>query len=1092
MVRSTAPKQPLFHANSSIRNRYSLVDSTTRSTIEKIFSFFEPAKEEATARSRGEHEIGTSQSAATAFLLISPRVAISLIRALCPPAPPSPASTDVSSSENASTASSIAASSTHTSGSLGFGSAPPSSLAPSISGTSMTSQTMSSEFAFIRSEPSQDPVEDETGCVHPKAGPPVRDSTDTALLEACQTLSITFDISKASSASSIRASDWALVTICKNQLCLSPSSEDDQLLDVGDTQAGPDILDVKSYEVLYDQLDDAVSKVTADAPQESNFSAVEEGLEIDVFATLHSLLRSAMASCESQLDYRAAYYWWQNIETLQELGRLEGSEMAFDRMIDYLADKKTNAIGKAIKVTELLANEVHHLGMLAARQKQQLQGMQDRRGALRDKMWYLSDVKHSKAYEDALNVTHALRLMVDSKRTSRRPSATTQWARQRLRSSNTNDKYQIQVLESLASSKEYGGLSKLADNQVEMITRWMTKHSIENFCKGEEIIHRFCHEVQKCVNKLAGPGMIDSPVLWSSELFKHEKRQLDTPRVNTSMMPGATAMGDPRRLPSSVELPPFKPASSPSSSTPLSLRNLAVNTPKTINGFWQATKPAPHFMEGMSYFKQPQPNPPETPTAVLSPTYHQLGQHSRVQHSPGSSTHGVPPSKAVVEASKAYKAFADRIRTTITALLLSDLGYIMWSQGSETDIWINGNRSGINTQSKSLAYATQIKAEPLSMASSSALSDALSDSTITFSQHERPDDHTPVQPMQIDKSPRSASSDSKAQKLPHDSKPKPSHREAPFPFSDAYERLLAKFSSSSDPSVKLDTLAELESIVIFSVSHSHNSGDGYRGSMYNAVPTNSALRSQGLNIPRTKATSLEEVVANCTERRAGTMRYAGTNASSRGSLKQAFYPPDTDAVVDALLNIFRNDELRPTTLYRDLQFIATFIPSEILDQSAKGKAFWDVGLAALAYKEERCEAMIHQANQITNYHVSVNKDTSSFMNAYSPDLVDTSLGDAAQLLVTIAKEGSPVACRELGLFYLTHPELLPRVTLPFSKSKDVFKSVTSSDRTSIETGGLDPLTFAVVFHWMELAANGGDKDARNFIRGNGELSTARS
>lgn len=951
---------------------------------------------------------------------------------------------------------------------------------------------MLSEFALIRSEPAQDPVEDESSCAHPKAGPPIRDSTDAALLEACQTLSITFDCSKASSASSIRASDWALITICEDGLCLSPSSADDRVLNVRETQADPDILDIKSYEVLYDQLDDAVSKVTADTPQESNVSAVEEGSEIGIFTTLHSLLRSAMASCESQLDYRAAYYWWQNIETLQELGRLEGHEMALDKMIDYLADKKTNAIGKAIKVTELLANEVHHLEMLAARQKQQLQVMEDRRGALRDKMWYLSDVKHSKAYEDALSVTHALRLMVDSKRTSRRPSATTQWARQRLRSSNTNDKSQIQVLESLASSKEYGGLSKLADNQVEMITRWMTKHSIENFCKGEEIVHRFCYEIQKCVNKLAGPGMVDSPVLWSSDLFKHEKRHLDTHRIHTSIIPGASAMGDPRRVPSSVELPPFKPASSPSSSTPLSLRNLAVNTPKTINGFWQATKPAPHFMEGISYFKQPQPNPPETPTAVLSPTHHQFGQQSRIQHPTGSSNHDVPPSKAVVEASKAHKAFADRIRTTITALLLSDLGYIMWSQGSETDIWINGNRSGINPQSQSLSYVTQIKAEPLSMASSSALSDALSDSTITFSQRERPEDHTPVQPMQIDKSPRSASSDSKANKLPHDSKPKPSHRETPFPFSDAYERLLAKFSSTSDPSVKLDTLAELESIVIFSVSHSQNSGNGYRGSMYNAVPTNSALRSQGLNIPRTKATSLEEVVANCTERRAGTMRYTDTNASSRGSLKQAFYPPDTDAVVDALLNIFRNDELRPTTLYRDLQFIATFIPSEILDQSAKGKAFWDVGLAALAYKEERCEAMIHQANQITNYHVSVNKDTSSFMNAYSPDLVDTSLGDAAQLLVTIAKEGSPVACRELGLFYLTHPELLPRVTLPFSKSKDVFKSVTSSDRTSIETGGLDPLTFAVVFHWMELAANGGDKDARNFIRGNGELSTARS
>lgn len=132
-----------------------------------------------------------------------------------------------------------------------------------------------------------------------------------------------------------------------------------------------------------------------------------------------------------------------------------------------------------------------------------------------------------------------------------------------------------------------------------------------------------------------------------------------------------------------------------------------------------------------------------------------------------------------------------------------------------------------------------------------------------------------------------------------------------------------------------------------------------------------------------------------------------------------------------------------------------------------------------------------------------------------PVLAGTSLRDAAQLWLITAKEGSVLAARELGLFYLTHPELVPRVTSPFSKAKDVFRGPMVSDHRGsgvpnsgggggggsivgggggggstapAEEGGLDARTFAVVFHWMEVAANGGDKDARDFLRGNGELS----
>ena len=257
------------------------------------------------------------------------------------------------------------------------------------------------------------------------------------------------------------------------------------------------------------------------------------------------------------------------------------------------------------------------------------------------------------------------------------------------------------------------------------------------------------------------------------------------------------------------------------------------------------------------------------------------------------------------------------------------------------------------------------------------------------------------------------------------------------------------------------------------------------------LSVNPHLTARTVSVPRTKATSLEEVVANCFERRAGTLKSRSPNRipSPEGAsfCHTEFEIPDTDDIVNTLLAIFRDSNCRPQTLFRDLQLIAAFVPSEILDQTPKGKAFWDAGLAALALKEDLCESMIDRANQITTHHISGKKDAMHDSSIPQP-FANVTLKDAAELWIITAKEGSPTAARELGLFYLTHPELLPRVTLPLSKPKDVFRSVMSNDRSSNESGALDPLTFAVVFHWMELAANGGDKDAKDFLRGNGELS----
>jgi hypothetical protein len=59
---------------------------------------------------------------------------------------------------------------------------------------------------------------------------------------------------------------------------------------------------------------------------------------------------------------------------------------------------------------------------------------------------------------------------------------------------------------------------------------WLSQFGIENFCKGEERIHRFCLEIEACINKLVGDNLMEGPVLWSSELYYRDKRILDSGR----------------------------------------------------------------------------------------------------------------------------------------------------------------------------------------------------------------------------------------------------------------------------------------------------------------------------------------------------------------------------------------------------------------------------------------------------------------------------------------------------------------------------------------------------------------------------------
>jgi len=160
--------------------------------------------------------------------------------------------------------------------------------------------------------------------------------------------------------------------------------------------------------------------------------------------------------------------------------------------------------------------------------------------------------------------------------------------------------------------------------------------------------------------------------------------------------------------------------------------------------------------------------------------------------------------------------------------------------------------------------------------------------------------------------------------------------------------------------------------------------------------------------------------------------------------------------------------LKPETIFRDLQYIAVFTPSEMLEKTAVGKAFMNVGMAAVEYRMELCSSMVDVAHSIMAID--------SMKRRRPASNVEQPISRAADYWKIAALEGNRVAQRELALLYIMHPELVPVVTQPLSLSGDIFKDEMMWQQKGGNSDSRPALCLAL--HWMQLAAQQGDKLAR--------------
>jgi hypothetical protein len=445
------------------------------------------------------------------------------------------------------------------------------------------------------------------------------------------------------------------------------------------------------------------------------------------------------------------------------------------------------------------------------------------------------------------------------------------------------------------------------------------------------------------------------------------------------------------------------------------------------------------------------------------------------------------------QAGLARQRFLIDLKQTLTSLLISDLGTLVFARGSlGQDCMERKDRTDkkVRRRSKKRTLEKKKSFRDLRGAQDGHNErDRLSSNGGPSRENGTPEAHsTSEHPSTSDALNGTRSGMSKELESPE------------FPYRRAFQRLLRMFSVHPNPYAKLNALYELEHLIVASLTPSAPRRPRMRESLTAPhtpeVQQVSAFGPGEAAATAPRAKNLEEAIDNCKERRSHTIHPPAETSSPvhRASNGSSPNPASTDMIVEVLQDLFRDPDVRPKTLFRDLQFIASFVPAAVLDKTERGKAFWDAGLAALGLKQDVCRTLIEIADEVVVHYTQARKTSTTDDTSpptQSPTTTDDppkySMPDAARMWTITAREGDPVAERELAIFYLTHPELVDRVTAPLSRPRDTFKAQVM-DMHSAAGDRSDPATMCVAYHWMELSAHGGDELAKTYLRQREELN----
>ncbi|RMJ21330.1 hypothetical protein PHISP_07797 [Aspergillus sp. HF37] len=846
--------------------------------------------------------------------------------------------------------------------------------------------------------------------------------------------------------------DWAIFSIApdgKSVICGlfddQSAASDNASFDVQSASVGED-----DNEALQTAIVKLVKETNAGDHLDCNIS--QSAQEVSSLS-LRQRFDRAMSHCHHDADFIGAHYWWN---ASQQLLRCAKSSPCHDDswILEPMHSSSTRSLDLSRSVIDRWENDFVTLDRTMQCLQRTVKEVMATVSKLRNKMWFLTDVKNSMRYEDAKNVALALKTMIysaclgEQDLNERRPRGG------RSLGGSLLQKPELQVMNVMKAASSQGGPNKLSDDQVDLTRKWLSHNNIDNFCRGEERIHRFCYEVKTSINRLVGETMAEAPVLWASELFQKERAKYEghgrgfLGLSSSSNRPFSAAGDDSTSYASSLRASDAISRYSqdiPSLARKSSFQSMMSDKWRSPRDFSAADTSSVGGSPGRAASTSTGDSCSTFWSTPQQPTYYAASASSLYSRPPSMFSDTAPqPPRRNDRKMHGKQVFLDELRQTLTSLLLSDLGSPVWSCGSETDAWFASalDQKRIRAQMEKGARIQRFYDEYYERSSRQTVR--------VGGRRSRS-----LEPPKRGSESLTAAASERAHESGHG-----------FSYGTVFRQLMEIFSRHGSPFVKLKALRDLRALVIASLN-SHDAG-------LLSVKHASDGAPEGSRGRRRRSSFSENRSAHASQ--APILRTPASVESIVSGSQQSGYPQPTDSqIVDALKRLLL--EIKPKTLFRDLQFISAFVSSDKLNKADSGTAFLQFGLAALGLKDEVCNSMVEIADAIVSQELSRRHPPAGYdMNLRRGNAIE----DAAGMWIITAKEGNAVAQRELAILYLTHPELLPRVTQPLTQPRDTFKAEMMYRRD--KDSKTDPQSMCLALHWMQLSANGGDELARNRLR----------
>ena len=710
----------------------------------------------------------------------------------------------------------------------------------------------------------------------------------------------------------------------------------------------------------------------------SNDSAASpSNMHADSYPTsLAKLLELAIDQYERQEDFVKALRYTSTLARVRHLS-FGGKETQFPLVKHFIKDVRycIRRYEMTIKKCESDATALE----LRMREKEELCRTMDRTlDALRTKMWYCTDVRSAAPFEELQRVVSAMRTMSLPTRPARinqpqlRHKSTL-----RPKAQNSTLKTSATIIEIMSAATGQGGPNKLSDGQVSLVIDWMQKQGIENICRGEERLHRVLCEISKVESQLVGADAVNSPVLWASELFQREREDGMTEAAKLEM-----AQADIRQ-----DMSFLRPPSQGSESLYAARRDSmsAMSRHHSILNIGSVAR----FQSNAS-FDYLDPRSP----SILSRSTTLWSSSGTGAQSPSSMTS--LPSRAwspkhlrqsisldSFKSASNVKTLLSTLQQSVLSLMISDLSCSIFAAGSEIDnaMWMSfGGSFAANLSTRTVKAAMQV--------------DTGANQKKTPSKGQKADKRISAP----NASSQEAGSPRKDDARDDLSKSKARSLCVAFDHETACRKLLRRFDLQASPFAKLQVIHDLQVLIL-------------------AVDTIACERKdeshQDLRTPTT--------ARNQRKPDADTLAPLGR---SRLRLETASVSPGRtsrrDMAVRGFRALFCDESMRPKRLFQDLQTIASLVSADVLDSSARGRAFWNATVAALSIKQEICQSMIETADRIIAFQTATRghargssaaqreRDLASFASTTSlstvqEDVSQYTMADAAQMLQITAK-----------------------------------------------------------------------------------------